>query len=50
MEHRPIRLQGSGFALQVRMVEHDLARIVGNNAVFGVDDGSIRAIEHHMNL
>ena len=50
MKHRVIGLQRSVFAAQMRVVEHDLARIVGDDAVVGLDDGCVCAVEHHMNL
>jgi hypothetical protein len=50
VKHRLIGLHRSIRPVEMRMVERDLTRIVGDDAMLRLDDRCIRATEHHVNL
>ncbi len=45
-----IGLHASGFAVEVRLLQHDLPRIVGNDAVLGLDHCGFRSTQLEVNL
>src|SRR5579872_4338968 len=45
-----IGLHASRFAVEVRLFQHDLPRIVGNDAVHSLDHGGFRSTQLEVNL
>ncbi len=50
MEDRLIGLEQTRFAIKMRMIQHNLTRIVGDDTVFGLDDRGIFTVESEVNL